>query len=326
MLLKDESYRLGLPAFKILGASWAAAKAIIQRLGLDISDVKDDSGTSISLERLGFAAQAVGLVLFAATDGNHGRAVARMAKYLGIGARIYVPCALDQEAKSNIASEGAGVVNFEGNYDETVLEASKACGDYPNGNGLLISDTALVFGDEISQWIVDGYQTMFDEIDEQAASLTGGRCITHVLTPVGVGSLCQAVLTHFSRVSKCAMPAIITVEPETAACLKSSLEAGEIVTVPTGHTICSGLCCGTLSRNGWSVMKDGVTAAMSISDTMVDLAVKDLHEEDIEAGPCGAATLAGLRQIMKVGELNLDPGSIVLVLCTEGTRSYSLIS
>lgn len=326
MLLKDESYRLGLPAFKILGASWATAKAIIKRLELKIEDVKDESSTSLSLERLGFAAQAVGLVLFAATDGNHGRAVARMAKYLGIQARIYVPSILDLEAREKIEGEGAVVMRFDGDYDETVLGTKKACEEYPNGKGLLISDTALVKGDEVAQWIVDGYQTMFDEVEEQVVGAAEGKAITHVISPVGVGSLSQAVVTHFSRVSRCAKVSVVTVEPENAACLKTSLEAGEMVSVPLSYTICSGLNCGTLSLNGWEILRDGVTAAMTIDDQMVDEAVKELSKQEIDAGPCGAATFAGLRQLIKVGGLDIGPESVVLLLCTEGARGYSMAS
>lgn len=324
MLLKDESYRLGLPAFKILGASWATAKAIIQRLGLKIEEVKDESSTSLSLEKLGFAAQAVGLVLFAATDGNHGRAVARMARYLGIQARIYVPSMLDLEAREKIEGEGAVVMRFQGDYDETVLGTKKACEEYPNGKGLLISDTALVKGDEVASWIVDGYQTMFDEIEEQVLSAAEGKAITHVISPVGVGSLSQAVVTHFSRVNRRSTVAIVTVEPESAACLKASLEAGEMVSIQTGNTICSGMCCGTLSLNGWETLKDGVAAAMTIDDKMADEAVKELCKQEVQAGPCGAATLAALRQLVKVGGLDIGPESVVLVLCTEGSRGYSM--
>ena len=286
--------------------------------------MKDESSTSISLERIGFAAQAVGLVLFAATDGNHGRAVAKMAGYLGIQARIYVPKMLDEEAKGKIQGEGAVVVVVEGSYDEAVLEVKKACWEYPNEKGLLISDTSLVIGDEVPGWIVDGYQTMFDEVEEQITELTSGKEITHVLTPVGVGSLTQAVVTHFSRTSRCEKAAIITVEPEQAACLKASLEAGEMVSVDTGHTICTGMCCGTVSVDAWPVLRNGVTAATSVDDQIVEEAIKELQLQGIEAGPCGAATLAGVRQLSRLGALDLGPESVVLILCTEGPRGYSL--
>lgn len=329
LLLKDESHRLGLPAFKILGASWATAQAILERLDLTPEDVTPENGTRISLDLLASRARGAGLVLFAATDGNHGRAVARMAKYLGVQARIYVPESLDEEAKDNIRSEGANVLVFPGDYDETVLGTAKACGEWPEGKGLLICDTALEEGDEGCQWIVDGYQTMFDEVEEQLLELdiavsTSGPRITHVITPVGVGSLSQAVITHFTRTSP--QTKIIAVEPDTAACLQASLEKGEMVSVKTGFTICSGLCCGSISHNAWPPMRDRVCASVTIDDGMADESVKLLEENGVKAGPCGAATLAGLIQAVKSAraDVGLDEDSTVLVICTEGPRSYML--
>jgi diaminopropionate ammonia-lyase len=105
LLVKDESSRLGLTAFKILGASWATAKAVAKHVGPETLGIMDE----LSLKNLASVAQNAGLVLYAATDGNHGRAVGRMAKYLGIRARIFVPSMLDEETKSKITREGAAV-------------------------------------------------------------------------------------------------------------------------------------------------------------------------------------------------------------------------
>jgi diaminopropionate ammonia-lyase len=325
VLLKDESTRLGLSAFKILGASWATANALLKTLGLEVEDLKaGDAVAGTSLQRLASAAQAADLTLYAATDGNHGRAVARMARYLGVKAQIFVPSMLDEEAKNKIAGEGAHVEVFNGDYDQTVLATKSAAEKHPEGKGLLISDTALEYGDETAQWIVDGYQTMFDEIEEQVVKITGRHIVTHVLTPVGVGSLAQAVVTHFGRASRSKKPLVFTVEPETAACLKTSLEAGKMVSVTAEYTICSGMCCGTLSANGWPILKDGIKAAMTVEDKAVDGAVRELQRYDIHAGPCGAATLAGLRQISTAGCFKLGAESVVVILCTEGSREYQL--
>jgi len=237
VLLKNETSRLGLPAFKILGASWATARAVKKLLNVS-------EGQSFGLDDLKNAAQAAGLVLYAASEGNHGRAVARMASYLGISARIFIPKMCDEAVKRKIESEGAEVVIWDGSYDDAVLGTKEAATKHEGGKGLLISDTALVEGDEVAQWIVDGYQTMFDEIEEQAAELRD--LITHVLTPVGVGSLCQGVVTHFKRPERKRNVDVITVEPVVAACLKASLEANKVTSVDAGYTICSGMCCGTV--------------------------------------------------------------------------------
>lgn len=324
VLLKDESSRLGLPAFKILGASWATAQAILQRLNLSVQDVKADNNV-ISIKKLAYNAQKAGLVLFAATDGNHGRAVGRMARYLGIPARIFVPKMLDAEAKTNIASEGATVEVFDGDYDQTVLGTKAVCDSYEGGRGLLISDTALTMGDEVANWIVDGYQTMLDEIEEQRRHFFDDDLITHVFTPVGVGSLSLAVVNHFYGKPQAEQPSIFAVEPTVAACLQASLKAGEMVSIKTDFTICSGLCCGTLSLNGWSVLRDTIAASVTIDDNMADAAVKELRSFGIRAGPCGAATLAGLKLVSQgTASSYLSSESIVLIICTEGSRDYVL--
>jgi diaminopropionate ammonia-lyase len=113
-LLKDESNRLGLPAFKILGASWATFRALSENLALPVDT---------PLEDLGVAARRESVRLLAATNGNHGRAVARMAALLGIDCFIFVPRNVDEAAQSAIASEGAKVVVVDGDYDQAVLKA-----------------------------------------------------------------------------------------------------------------------------------------------------------------------------------------------------------
>lgn len=319
LLLKYEGSRLGLPAFKMLGASYATVRVLSRRLGLE------ENGIPVtSLEILGPAAQKQELTLYAATDGNHGRAVAKMARYLGIKARIFVPSMLDQEAKSKIASEGAEVVVVDGDYDFSVLRTKEAAERHVDGKGVLISDTALDVHDETAKFIVDGYQTMFDEIEDQVPRVSGEAPITHVLTPVGVGSLAQAVVTHFGRRPASQAPSIITVEPETAACLKRSLEEGEMTSLNAEETICSGMCCGTLSATAWPLLKDAVAMAVVVGDAEVHEAVSQLSQHEVYAGPCGAATLAGLAKLAKSGTLSFGSQDIVVILCTEGKRGYRM--
>jgi diaminopropionate ammonia-lyase len=272
------------------------------------------------LEYLAKAVKDADLTLYAATDGSHGRAVSRMAKYLGIKARILVPRMVDEHVISNIKSEGSMVEVYNGDYDQAVLATKRAAKEHPESKGLLISDTALEVGDEIPQWIVDGYQTMFDEVEEQMVNIVPGKAITHVISPLGVGSLTQAVATHFGR--KSSKPKIITVEPEAAPCFKTSLEAGESTTVEPGCTICTGMRCGTLSENAWPVLKESVSIAVTVNDLKVDEAIKELRRYGVLAGPCGSASLAAARQLP--GTEDFDSEAVVLILCTEGERHYQL--
>ena len=183
VLLKYEGSRLGLPAFKILGASWATARSVAKKLNLPVTN--NMTPCEGSLHHLAAAAQAGGLTLYAATDGNHGRAVARMATYLGIKAKIYVPRVTDEidpEAKFNVASEGADVEIWNGDYDATVVAAKVAAEDHEDGKGVLISDTPLEAGDEVAQWIVDGYRKIqFLPRSENAPRIGGNFSRSNVL-------------------------------------------------------------------------------------------------------------------------------------------------
>src|SRR3954447_20654163 len=98
VLLKVETERFGLPAFKVLGASWAAEQLLAGR-------------------------DTHGITLVTATDGNHGRGVARVARMRGLDAHILVPAGTAQARIDGIASEGAHVEVVQGSYDQAVEKA-----------------------------------------------------------------------------------------------------------------------------------------------------------------------------------------------------------
>ncbi|CAI0655674.1 unnamed protein product, partial [Colletotrichum noveboracense] len=156
VFLKDESNRLGLPAFKILGASWGTYRAITAHLALPADTPLDDVAQ---------AAQKNSVSLYAATEGNHGRAVAFMARILGIAAHIYVPRSVNGDAATLIASEGAHVVVSDSHYDDAVLEAWRTSKSVPGG--LLIQDNAFEGYEQIPAWIVEGYSTLVVEAEQQ---------------------------------------------------------------------------------------------------------------------------------------------------------------
>lgn len=160
------------------------------------------------------------------------------------------------------------------------------------------------------------------EAEEQVLKATGST-VSFVVAPVGVGSFAQSVVSYWkSRSYPCT---VLAVEPDSAACLKSSLINGVSTAVPTDDTIMSGLNCGTVSSIAWPILQKGVDASMSISDIEADEAVKQLQSLGINAGPCGAATYAALQLVARqyreaVGSLNSS--SIVVLFCTEGRRDY----
>jgi diaminopropionate ammonia-lyase len=287
LLVKDESSRLGLPAFKVLGASWACHQVLHRRPGA---------------------------MLVTATEGNHGRAVARMAAHFGVEATVFVPVGMLPEVAALIADEGAKVVRVDGDYDDAVGCAAAFAGDQPGR--ALVQDTAWAGYKQVPAWIVQGYQTLLAEID---AELGGPPDL--VAVPVGVGSLAEAVVRHYRRPGT-THPSVLSVEPDTAACALASLVAARATTVATAATVMAGLNCGTVSHSAWPVLRAGCDAAVAVSDHDALRAVADLGRLGISSGPSGAATLAGVRAAVAVPErrvaLNLDADAVVVLLSTEG--------
>ncbi|MEV3926919.1 pyridoxal-phosphate dependent enzyme [Actinomadura coerulea] len=306
LFAKDESARLGLPAFKILGASWGVHRALCDRLGL--------APGAASPAGLGSLRPDVRLVT--ATDGNHGRAVAAMAGLLGLPAEVYVPHGVHPEAVAAIKAEGAAVTEIPVPYDEAVRAASDAAAADPSA--LLVQDTAWPGYERVPQWIVEGYSTLFTEIDEQLAE-AGAAPAGLVAIPVGVGSLAQAAVTHYR--SRRSAPTLLAVEPDAAPCVLASLHRDRPLTVRTGPTTMAGLNCATPSTLAWPVLRSGLDAAVAVTDASTARAARDLADLGVAAGPCGAASLAGARAALAPDRRPLlapGHGETVVLLVTEG--------
>ncbi|KAI9933563.1 hypothetical protein ASPWEDRAFT_43396 [Aspergillus wentii DTO 134E9] len=310
VFVKNESNRFGLPSFKVLGASWGCYRAVASHLGLS---------PTVDFDELSAKAKAVPISLFTATEGNHGRAVAFIARLLSLDSHIYVRKTMDDKTRSFIEGEGARVHKVDGDYDTAVQEATDAA--RRTDGGLLIQDTALEGYKEIPGWIVEGYSTMMGEIETQLSEL--GLQSSVIVTPVGVGSLAQAVTMHCKSQSN--PTTVVTVEPDSAPCLYSSLKAGSLVSVKTSSTIMDGMNCGTVSLTAWPYLQRLVDASVTVSCHESHSAVQYLASTSVAAGPCGAASLAALRQLAATRETGspLASDSVVVLLCTEGTREYA---
>ena len=140
ILIKDESHRFGLPAYKILGASWGCMRSVVKSLDVPATTCLPAVKSLLAVQKYTFCT---------ATDGNWGRAVARMAKILGANALVYVPKVMVEATKQKIRHEGAEVIVVDGDYDMAVKEAEKAATARPDG--LLIEDTAWPGYEEIPQ-------------------------------------------------------------------------------------------------------------------------------------------------------------------------------
>jgi diaminopropionate ammonia-lyase len=298
VLVKDESIRLGLPAFKILGASWACHRVLQRHLGDE----------ALSIGEVGERVRATGLTFATATDGNHGRAVAHMARLYGIEAMVFVPAGTSPARVAAIESEGARCVMVEGTYDDAVVVAARV------PDALVVSDTSWDGYDEVPQWIVEGYATMLDELPDPES-------VTAVLVPVGMGALASAVAQWFR--GRDLDTRLVSVEPETADCHYVSIERGEPEPVPGPHrSMMAGLNCGAPSPLAWPFVSRGFDAFVAIDDDAADRGMRALADAGITSGETGAAATGALLAIAadpSAGSIvDLGADDTVLVLSTEG--------
>ena len=322
---KDESYRFGLNAFKVLGGSYAMGRYIAKELGRDISQLPYNVLSSDKLrEEFGQA------TFFTATDGNHGRGVAWTAKRLGQKAVVRMPKGTTKTRFDNIAKEGAEVTIEEVNYDDCVRMAAAEAAK--TEHGIIVQDTAWAGYEEIPSWIMQGYGTLVLEADKQLKE-NGVDRPTHVFVQAGVGSLAGAVVGYFAHKYKENPPVMVVCEASAADCLyRSAVQAdGNLVNV-TGdlQTIMAGLACGEGNTIGWDILKNHVTVFASCPDWMSAKATRiyanplenDPHIISGESGsvPLGLAYTALHDEDAKdlKEALKLDENSNILVISTEG--------
>lgn len=324
VLLKDESSRLGLPAFKMLGASWATAFAVRQQWLPEAEGV-------LSPGQLGEAlTDRESKRLVAATDGNHGRGVARMAKLMGIGCLIFVPEGLAASRIEAIESEGAEVRIVEGSYDDAIRRSAEEADD----DSIVVSDTSWDGYQDIPRQVTNGYSTMFNEVDEAVMAAGIGEP-TLVALQAGVGSFAAAGLLHYRSGAERVRPRTAVVEPITANCLQRSAEAGELTEAPPPHTsTMAGLNCGLPSQLTWPIVQSTADVFVGIEDEAAFEAMRLLADSGIVSGESGAAGLGGILAVAESGSaeqkaaLGLAADAVVLLINTEGATdpvNYQLV-
>ena len=304
--LKDESYRFGLNAFKVLGGSFAMARYIASETGKDVSELPYSVLTSDQLRKeFGQA------TFFTATDGNHGRGVAWAANRLGQKAVVHMP-------KGSM------------NYDYCLRLAAKEADE--TERGVIVQDTAWDGYEEIPAWIMQGYGTMAMEAGEQLKEY-GCERPTHIFVQAGVGSLAGAVVGYYSNLYADNPPTFVVVEAEAAACLYKGAAAGDgDIRIVDGdmETIMAGLACGEPNTISWDILKNHVKVFIAAPDWVAANGMRMLGapikgDAPVTSGESGAAPFGALSAVMTMDEykdlrndIGLDASSKVLLFSTEG--------
>lgn len=324
IFLKDESYRFGLNAFKVLGGSYAIGKYLAEKLGMDISEVSFEKLKSKEIkERLG------DITFVTATDGNHGRGVAWAANRLGQKSVVYMPKGSSEVRLNNIRKEGAEASITEFNYDDAVRLANENANKY---GWVMVQDTAWEGYEDIPTWIMQGYGTLIHEAIEQLEE-RGIEKPTHVFLQAGVGSFAAAVQGYLASKFGEDRPITVVVEPDEAACIYKSakIDDGKPYSV-TGDmpTIMAGLACGEPNTIGWNILRDYSDGYFSCPDYVSARGMRVLGsplkgDDQVISGESGAVGAGVISLLMERDyykdlreKLGLDENSKVLIISTEG--------
>jgi diaminopropionate ammonia-lyase len=319
--VKDESFRFGLNAFKVLGASYALLVSLSEKFGLPAEGPSFEN-----LKTEPYRSELRRTTITTATDGNHGRAVAWSAKQAGCPSVVYMPGNSSPARVEAIRFTGAEVIVIDGNYDDAV-EMSRS--ESEKHDRLLIQDSSWPGYETIPVWIMQGYLTIMDEVIEQL----GGDLPSHVFIQCGVGSFAAALQAYWVERLQNDRPLLAVVEPARAACFYESIRH------PSGRpqkiagnldTLMAGLACGEPSLLAWEILKDYadffVTCQDSVSKKgMIRFGRPTGADPRIISGESGAVTL-GLLELLQTHicgvlmskAVQLDEQAKVLLISTEG--------
>lgn len=322
--VKDESFRFGLNAFKVLGGSYAIGVYLSRKLGINIDKLSFEKLKSPEYKK------KIGEITFVtATDGNHGRGVAWAAKELHQSAVVFMPKGSSKTRVDNIRKENAKVIIMEKFYDDTVKMAAEFA---TQNNAVLIQDTSWEDYTEIPTWIMQGYATLIDEVLE-GLKKEGESAPTHIFLQAGVGSLAAAIQAYLINKFGSKRSTTIIIEPHNAACLYKSAQIGDTKPHAVGgslSTIMAGLACGKPSIIAWDILRDYSDYFISCSDRISESGMRMfakplLGDPKIVSGESGAVGLGLLVELLEYDlysdlkeKINLSKESRILVFNTEG--------
>ena len=311
---KDESSRLNLDSFKVLGGTYGVLKFIFDKLKNEISE-------ELTLRKIkeGYYADIISkYTVTTATDGNHGRAVAFGAKIFGCRCQIFIHSQVSIGRQKAMENLGANVIRISGNYDESL----RLCKDEASRNNWhIISDTSYEGYTKYPKYIMAGYTVMAQELEIQLKSKPSP---THTFLQAGVGSFPASICSYFWQKDNYKMKNII-VESELAPCLLISAKNNKMLSYNvTKETIMAGLSCGEPSLLGWKILNQSADHFITIDDTSIPKTMRLLNTNtpQIESGESSVAGLAALIDLMKNSDLakrmNITKESSILLFGTEG--------
>jgi diaminopropionate ammonia-lyase len=314
--VKDEGFRLGLGSFKALGGAYAVIRLVLEeasrQLGRPI-DIAD-------LQRPEVRAVAASMTFACATDGNHGRSVAQGAELVGARSAIFVHARVSDRRVAAIARFGAQMIRVEGNYDDSVAEATRVAAEK---GWTTVSDTSWPDYERIPGLVMQGYTVIIREALRRLAAPP-----THVFVQAGVGGIAAAAAAHLALALGDRRPTFVVVDPARAACIFEAAKAGRLVKVEEGEpTVMAMLECYEPSPVAWRVLSRVADGFMTVEDEDAIAAMNRLArpvggDPAIVAGESGGAGFAGLLRAAADPEvrsqLSLDATSRVFVINTEG--------
>ncbi|EXH40751.1 diaminopropionate ammonia-lyase [Acinetobacter baumannii 1293320] len=326
ILVKDESQRFGLNAFKVLGGSYALAKLLAEKLNIDMNQFDLKNIKTLLKEPVVFTT---------ATAGNHGTGVAWAAREMGQKAVVFMPKGAANTSVERIKALGADCIITDVNYDDTVRLANQTA--HENG-WLLVQDTAWDGYETIPTWISQGYMTMADEAVEQLNEFKD-LVPTHIMLQAGVGAMAGGVLGYLVDALGVQNFKAIVSEPVTADCVYQSAQdkSGQLIAVDGDlNSIMAGLACGEGNPITWPILKDCTFAFAKVEDSIAATGMRILGnplkgDEPITSGPSGAINLGLLYALSNSPDqaslkesLGLNEESVVLIFSTEGDTNTDL--
>jgi diaminopropionate ammonia-lyase len=261
----------------------------------------------------------------AATDGNHGKAVAWTAHHLGQRAVIYMPSNTVVSRIKNIEVEGAEVILVDGTFDDCVARCDS---DARANHWQVIADTAYPGYMELPNYITAGYSTIFYEM-EGIVNFPESCKADIIVMQAGVGGLAAAGCWYYKTKYKKRCPKIVCVEPVLADSFMESAKFGEARESRRNYqSIMAGLNCG-VSLVALPVLMDVIDVFVTASDHYAEDAMRAYNkglkgDVQVISGESGAAGMAGLLALLKDPKLagakeflELNKDSNILLINTE---------